>query len=282
MNSGGNGGGPRPYGLNGFLTAWTTVTRVPVPFAFNPTSDALPFHLVLVGHVVSVVVGVPLLALGPVEPMLAAFVLIALQYLMFNLFHLDGLLDTADALLCYASAERRREILKDSRIGVFAFFTGFLVLSAKLFLLVAVITLVSSGSRDWSVVVAVLAYPIVGRSAACLVPLVSRPAAAGLGATFAGSKRGAAALGLTVGIVSPVVQSAICGLLTGVGPAVATLPAVAIGSGLGSVLAGGVVARAYRRGIGGFTGDALGAAVELGELFYLIVIYMALIGWGAP
>lgn len=282
MNSGDSGSSPRPYGVRGFLTAWTTVTRVPVPFAFNPSWDALPFHVVAVGHVVSIVASVPLLALGPVEPMLAALVLIALQYLMFNLFHLDGLLDTADAFLCYASAERRREILKDSRIGVFAFFAGFLVLSAKLFLLFAAIMLVSSGPRDWPVVVAILAYPIVGRSAACLVPLVSRPAAAGLGATFAGSKRGAAALGLTVGFVSPVVQTAVCGLLTGVGLAAAALPAVAVGSVLGAVLAGGIVARAYRRGIGGFTGDALGAAIELGELIYLVIIYTALIGWGAP
>lgn len=38
--------------------------------------------------------------------------------------HLDGLLDTADALSSYQSRERRLEILKDSHSGAFAIITG--------------------------------------------------------------------------------------------------------------------------------------------------------------
>ena len=69
------------------------------------------------------------------DALLAALGALAFQYLAFNLFHLDGLLDSADAMGVYAEPERRFAILKDSRIGSYAFFAGFLLLSTKLALL---------------------------------------------------------------------------------------------------------------------------------------------------
>ena len=40
----------------------------------------------------------------------------------------------------------------------------------------------------------------------------------------------------------------------------------------GALLAGVFTALIYKKKVGGFTGDAVGMAVELGELFYLLVI----------
>jgi cobalamin synthase len=35
------------------------------------------------------------------------------------------------------------------------------------------------------------------------------------------------------------------------------------------------VVRVYRKGVGGYTGDALGAAVELGELFHMTTVCLS-------
>ena len=56
----------------------------------------------------------------PVEQTLYAVVLTLLPVLITGGIHLDGLLDTADALSSYQPKERRLEILKDSHAGAFA------------------------------------------------------------------------------------------------------------------------------------------------------------------
>lgn len=55
---------------------------------------------------------------------LQAVVLTVIPVLITGGIHLDGLLDTADALSSYQSKERRLEILKDSHAGAFAIITG--------------------------------------------------------------------------------------------------------------------------------------------------------------
>lgn len=55
---------------------------------------------------------------------LQAAVLTVIPVLITGGIHLDGLLDTADALSSYQPKERRLEILKDSHAGAFAIITG--------------------------------------------------------------------------------------------------------------------------------------------------------------
>ena len=74
--------------------------------------------------------GLGLLAFGP--GLLSALCAMVPQYLGFNLFHLDGLLDSADAAGASGGVEKRRAVLKDPRIGSFALFAGFAALSGRL------------------------------------------------------------------------------------------------------------------------------------------------------
>lgn len=60
----------------------------------------------------------------PVGQTLYAVVLTLLPVLITGGIHLDGLLDTADALSSYQPKERRLEILKDSHAGAFAIIIG--------------------------------------------------------------------------------------------------------------------------------------------------------------
>lgn len=58
-----------------------------------------------------------------VDPVLAAIVLMMIPVLVTGGIHLDGMLDTADALSSWRPLERRIEILKDSHAGAFAIIT---------------------------------------------------------------------------------------------------------------------------------------------------------------
>lgn len=58
-------------------------------------------------------------ALG-LPPLVAGLLLCAYPYAVTGFLHLDGFLDVTDAVKSCRSLERRREILKDSRVGAFA------------------------------------------------------------------------------------------------------------------------------------------------------------------
>jgi len=240
--------------IDGFLTALTTLCRVPLRVRFEPDYPGMGAYLAAVGLPAALLVLAVLSAarLAGADPFLAALAALSAQYFAFNLFHLDGLLDSADALLGQGSREERLRILRDPRLGSFAFFAGFVVLAAKLHLL-------GAQSVFWL-------YPVAGRAAAALVPCALEPARAeGLGAALAGYKRGAALAGSAAALAVSVGIAAGAAYFSGqaAGPA-AVRAAVWLACG---VLAGFLPAvLAFGRGLGGFSGDALGLAVELGEL----------------
>ena len=51
---------------------------------------------------------------------LTAFILAVYPFVISGYIHLDGFMDVTDAVKSYRSLEKRREILKDSRVGAFA------------------------------------------------------------------------------------------------------------------------------------------------------------------
>jgi len=251
-------------GVSRFLSVFTLLSRLPVKASFEPDYSRADFWIPAMSPIVSIfaAAGAAVGLLLVRDPFLGAICAIAVQYWCFNLFHLDGLLDTADAMAPYASREKRLEILKDSRIGSYAFFFGTVALAAKAGAMVVLFR-----ESLLAAAVAVLAAPLAGRLAAALVPLLAPPARPeGLGALMKGFSAGRVALGGLLGVV-PLGVVALWG-----GPA-----AIAALVGLGAILVGAAIggvglSRLYRARIGGFTGDALGAAVETGELATLLIL----------
>ncbi len=199
-------------------------------------------------------------------PYLAATAAMTAQYLLFNLFHLDGLVDTADAAgVLGDDREKCRAVLKDPRLGTYGFFAGFLALAARLGATAAILS--AGGAAAWG---SLLLVPTAGRLAAMTVAASGTPAGGG-------------GLGSALGAVSPV--------RSGLGYSLAAFPGALLwGLGFGplaaagALLAGCLVAltagigvwRWYRARIGGYTGDALGAAVELAELGTLLAAVVVL------
>lgn len=255
-------------GVSRFLSVFTLLSRLPVKASFEPDYSRADFWMPAMSPIVSVfaAAGAALGLLLVRDPFLGAIFAIAVQYWCFNLFHLDGLLDTADAMAPYASREKRLEILKDSRIGSYAFFFGTVALAAKAGAMVVLFR-----ESLLAAVVAVLAAPLAGRLAAALVPIIAPPARPeGLGALMKGFSAGRVVLGGLVGAL-PLAAVALWG----------SQAILAVLVGLGAILAGAAagglgLARLYRARIGGFTGDALGAAVETGELVSLLVLAAAI------
>jgi adenosylcobinamide-GDP ribazoletransferase len=267
-------GGP----LNRFLSTFSLSSRIPVPrpTPFDPTR--MDFWMPVVGLAVASLEGIILagLSLTPIPPMFVALLALAVQYFAFNLFHLDGLLDTADAFLGSGDRDKRLAILKDSRIGAYAFFSGFLYLAAKLELLAFAVSMTRalSGSGGSPIAVAsILAYPIAGRTAGALIPAFLSPARGdGLGILAKGSEAHRTMVGCLIAVGAWAGLGTIIALISGNQalpmPLVALIPPwFAVPAS--AAIAAAFIGKVYDRGIGGYTGDALGAAVELGELCHL-------------
>jgi adenosylcobinamide-GDP ribazoletransferase len=269
-------------GADRFLSVFSLISRIPVKVKFNFDPSRMDFFLPVTGIIPALLVFITCAVLSFAgnafirSPLIAAVLIIIVQYFCFNLFHLDGLMDTADAFLGTLGREKRLDILKDSRIGVYGFFAGFAVLGLKAALLSGLYPVIPAFPA------ALLLYPLTGRFCAALVPCMAPPAGAGgLGALLKDSRPGrcvggmisAAALWFFITWGAANLTACIPGSGFSVN-VLGTAPvptAVIAGLSLGLIAPGAAFfyARLYRRGIGGYTGDALGAAVETAELLHL-------------
>jgi adenosylcobinamide-GDP ribazoletransferase len=163
--------------------------------------------------------------------------------------HLDGVADVADGLGGgHGDQARTLAIMRDSRIGAFGAIALVLVLGVKV---VAVAELIGRPEATAALVCA----PVVARFAAVpLVVLFPYAVPQGLGRTFHDQ---GGARELTIAAVLTAVTLAAAGLRT-------LLPA---GAALAAAMA---IALLVRRRLGGLTGDAYGAAIELAETAFLV------------
>jgi adenosylcobinamide-GDP ribazoletransferase len=264
--------------LDRFSSTFTLVSRIPLPWAFNFDPSAIDFWLPLVGFPVALLTAISFyvvhLLLG--DPVLSILFSLIVQYGAFNLFHFDGLLDTADAFLGSVSREKRLAILKDSRIGVYALFTGTAYLALKFSLIYRLRFLPPP------LLVFLFAYPITGRFAAALIPgFFTTAKKEGLGNLTQGSQilrtLGGFFLSFLLWIGLAILCFSFFYPLNFPSPSMVptirfiypwlfplwTAPMITF-----------LLGRLYQKNLGGYTGDTLGAAVELGELGHLFMLYL--------
>jgi len=109
--------------LRAFVTAISYFSILPVGrFADGPAPDAIALaYLPFVGAIIGALAGGAALALSFVAPHpIVVAVAFSALILLTGAIHLDGFLDSSDALFASVSVERRLEILKDPRHGTFA------------------------------------------------------------------------------------------------------------------------------------------------------------------
>ena len=227
--------------------AFALLTRLPVHPGDEMTSGAAAFPIV--GVVVGAVGAVPVLLGGGVEPVVASLLAIAAMTVLTGALHLDGLADTADALLAPdpTTAERAR---KDPSVGPGGAVALILVLGIEVAGLAGI-----AGSAGAAIAAAALVMAaVVGRTLPIVAVVLAgdRAERGGFGGWFAAR----------VGPVDAVVAVVLAVLVTTLLALVIASPVVAIGgligAGAGLVIAGAIVSA--RRQL---DGDGMGAVIEL-------------------
>ncbi|WP_202304719.1 adenosylcobinamide-GDP ribazoletransferase [Dryocola clanedunensis] len=241
-----------------FFAMLQFMSRLPVPGRWSQGLEVnqyvrgiitFPFVGLLLGSLAGLVFmvlqpwsGLPLAALGYV---------LALALLTGG-FHLDGLADTFDGVFSARTREKMLEIMRDSRLGTH----GGLAL---IFVLFAKVLLVSELSLRGNNMLGVLAGASVAGRAACVMLMYRQKYAreSGMGNLFIGKVSG--------------MQTAVtlaCGALL----CVLLVPVAGIWAFAITLAAMMAFAWALRRTLGGHTGDTLGAAIELGEVVFLLAL----------
>lgn len=119
------------------LLAFFTVLPISAPNSSLDDAARRVYLLPLVGLLTGLPGALILLFAFVMPPGVAATLALGTVLLAAGLHHLDGVMDVGDALMVRGSAVRRREVLKDVRVGVGAMGALFLVYAPTLAALVA-------------------------------------------------------------------------------------------------------------------------------------------------
>ena len=241
--------------LSDLLHGFALLTRLPVgrftKSAPNLGRTVWVFPLVglLVGAVWGLVywggyrVGMP--------PVLAALTAFAVATILTGAFHEDGFADVADGFGGGRTADRKLEIMRDSRIGSYGVMA--LIWSAA----VRVTAVVSIGAPR-TVLIVLVVVGTIARAGMIGPLLLLKPARSdGLAASMKSLPEWSATLGMAVALVTPFLLLA------------PVLAIVVLGLGALTAL---MVAGLARWQIGGYTGDVLGATEIAIECVLLIAI----------
>ena len=230
------------------------LTRIPTPAlkGFQPdwiTRSARYFPLVGQG-VGALSAAVFFAAFQVWGPTLAALLAIGAGVIVTGAFHEDGLADTADGLGGGQTAERRLEIMKDSRVGTYGVCALGLVLALK------VAGLVSLSAQAGALTL--IAAHGAGRAAALVAMRLTPYAPTGEAGKWKPAQQG---------VRTPEV---VIGLLIAAWPLVFLPPSsVMVGLVIGGA-ASLMVAKLAQRLIGGHTGDVLGAIEQVFEVGFVL------------
>ncbi len=228
--------------------AFMLLTRLPVgkgskeKIPLGAAAWAYPLAGLAVGCIGAATLAISASWIG-LPPVIAAILAIAAMTIATGGLHEDGLADTADGLGGGSTKQRKLDIMQDSRIGSYGVMALIIVTSLRI-----------SALAGLPIMLACLGLIAITMAARSLLPLVMRfevsARSTGLGAS-------ASDINLRPALVSIAISILALGLL---------LPfthALLAGTVIVFVTAG--VSLLAKRQIGGFTGDTLGATVQLAE-----------------
>lgn len=242
-----------------FFNALRFFTRLPVPAWAGWSEDimnACARWFPAVGWIVGAAGAATLWATGQILPMALAVALsTALTIRLTGAFHEDGWADVCDGFGGGWERDQIMTIMKDSRIGAYGAVGLLLMLGAKCAAL-------ASMPLPAAAVALLVAHPL---SRLCSTALIHSMAYARDEDPDGVSR----AKPLAIRLSTPgMVWAALCGVL----PLALLPPVQAACSAALAVTVTVVAARHFRRRIGGYTGDCLGAVQQLSEL----AVYVAL------
>jgi adenosylcobinamide-GDP ribazoletransferase len=237
-----------------FLIAFQFLTIVPLPFALRCEEEDLGRSMTyfpVVGLVIGALLAGTDYLLAPLLPRgIGDLILIALLSIVTGGLHLDGLSDVCDGLAARGSRERFLEVMKDSRVGAVGAVALVLGLGLKYQALLAVPL---EYKRE-----VLLFFPLAARFAQVQMTVgATRARKDGLGCAFIGGA------GLIQFVLAYSITLVAAYLLIGMNGIYCALFLY--------LLTWGIKSWSHKR-LGGITGDLIGCASELNEIFCLIVL----------
>jgi adenosylcobinamide-GDP ribazoletransferase len=218
---------------------------------------AREIHLLpLVGLVTGLPGAVFILSSFVVPPGVGATLALGAVLLAAGVHHADGVLDVGDAMMVRGSTERRREVLKDTRVGIGGIGALFLVYAPTVAALAAL-----CAASPGRAVLALLAGEVSARSAMLLMLAFGKPADARSSSVpfvraLAGPRRTA---GIALALVVPLPLLLMIG---GLAPlAVLAVPVAVLGA-----------LRVANTVFGGIGGDVVGATGEACRALLLVAL----------
>jgi adenosylcobinamide-GDP ribazoletransferase len=251
-----------------FLTAVMFYTRIPVPAWVGYSDEQLnrsTRYFPAIGWMVGAAVAATLVFTDLVWPQpVAAILALAAGVVVTGAFHEDGFADVCDGFGGGMNRQRTLEIMKDSRVGAFAVIGLVLLFGVKIAALTALV-----GAGVWSAVAAIVFAHVASRW--CVVTIIFSD-------VYARDDLTSKVKPIGRKISKPGLAAATAWMLPFVGLAgwhPWWLVAIPVAFGLRWWLA-----RWFRRRLGGYTGDCLGATQQILEVAITLVI-VACVGFGA-
>ncbi|WP_418283998.1 adenosylcobinamide-GDP ribazoletransferase [Halorubrum sp. DTA46] len=229
--------------------------------AFRRTPAAMPAVGYALGPLVALPVAAAALAPVRVPSLTVAAAFVAWLYLVTGITHLDGVADLGDAAVVHGDADRRREVLKDSALGV----GGTLALALVVLGLATAATVIADLARLSLVdaVVLVVAAEVGAKAATAALVCVGDAPHEGLGSALTEESGPRSLVGVAL-VTAPATLLGWPRVLPGV---------VALGAALAT---GALLARWATRRLGGVSGDVLGATNELARV---AALHAGVIAW---
>ena len=167
--------------------------------------------------------------------------------------HLDGVMDMADGVMVHGDSERKIKIMKDPSVGAGGVATLFLVASLTIAGIYNIL--------DYNFLCGIVICEMASKTSLITTALLSEPLIPGIGSYFIRETN------IANFSVSTMLVACIAGLLGGT----AGIVGVA-----GAMVSGIIIALVARRNFGLANGDVLGMSNEVGRLFALLFMAVAL------
>ena len=233
-------------------------TALPISASNSSLEDAArkAYLLPLVGYVVGLPGAALLLLASAIPPGVAASLALGAALLAAGLHHTDGLMDVGDALMARGTPERRREVLKDDRLGVGGLGALFVVYAPTLAALVAY-----AGDSPARAALALLAGEVAARSGMLLMLSFGKPA-----------EKGSSSIPFVRALKGPRKTLGVALALLGLLPLLVPLGSFAPLAVLLVPLTALAALRLARRAFGGIGGDVVGATGEACRVVLLVAL----------
>lgn len=243
--------------LNALLIAFSTYSRIPVPKAewSDENRRCVMCFFPLIGAMIGLLLWgwLRLCEILPISALLRGSVTAAIPLLVSGGIHMDGFMDTCDALASWQPKQRRLEILKDSHAGAFA------VMGCGLYLLLDAAILSEAKPEDAPLLACVF---ILSRALSAWLMTMLKSARPG--GMLDGFAKSAAVRRVTISSAVYTLCCAVIWIMLGGWTGAACLMSAAI-----CVL--GYRHMAYKQ-FGGITGDLAGWFLQITELCLAAVI----------